>query len=241
MNQKVNCQVFNILLDGNGNFTNKYSSVVSGNYDFDILLEDYYESKEMRLIQYDSNKQSICFSKPEKSIVFLNSNGQEEYFEEIHIHCNSLSDFDNFIKYLKNNNYNIKETGMLPHYKEVYEDNFKNYELMIAPITDEVSATKSLINILSKKDPELIFRALAICFGELVDNPNEINNNLIHTLDNIYNNHIAYNKNFVFSEDITNMLLAVSRDEANHNLNIINNKSVYEFNQGEIDYSIDKI
>ena len=49
MNQKVNCQVFNILLDSNGNFTNKYSSVVSGNYDFDTLLEDYYESKEMRL------------------------------------------------------------------------------------------------------------------------------------------------------------------------------------------------
>ena len=236
MNQKVNCQVFNILLDGNGNFTNKYSSVVSGNYDFDALLEDYYESKDMGLIQYDSNKQSICFSNSKKAISFFNGRDQEKYYEEVHIHCNSLFDFDNIIKYLQANNYDIHETNTLPHFKEVYKDNFKNYELMISPITDEVSATKNLINILSKKSPELIFRALAIRFGELVDNPNEINNNLIHTLDNIYNKHIAYNKNIVFSENISNKLLAISTNEDSHNLNIVNN--IYDMDKNEDTYNI---
>ena len=50
MNYKINCQIIDILLNNSNEFTNKYTSVSSGSFEFDTLLEDYYLNKNMRNI-----------------------------------------------------------------------------------------------------------------------------------------------------------------------------------------------
>lgn len=81
------------------------------------------------------------------------------------------------------------------------------------PMTNEVMATRSLLNILSQKSKETIFRALAIHFCELVDRPSEVNINLVHNLNEIYKSNVVDNEDLFFSEEISNKLLNILNEE----------------------------
>ena len=55
MNNKLSCQLVNILLDKDNQFSNKYTSIISGNFDYETLLNDYFKGKDMKSIKVDNN------------------------------------------------------------------------------------------------------------------------------------------------------------------------------------------
>ena len=220
MDYKINCRLVNILLDENNEFANKYCSVLVGNYDCNTLLEDYFVNKNMRTIKIDHNNQSICFTNQTELLSFYNQNNKktELYHEEVHIHCNNLLHFDHLVNYLYQSKYStyVDEVTNLPHYDKVNTNNFHEYELMMEPMTNEVATTKSLINLLSKNTDETIFRAIAIYFGKLVNNNSEINSELIHKLNSIYENNVTNANYGFFSDTIGNQLLNIDMDDYSH-------------------------
>lgn len=220
MNNKLNCQLINILLDKDNQFADKYTSIISGNFDYETLLNDYYESKEMRSIKVDNDTQSICFTNQNGMMNIYNSETRknESYYEEVHIHCNDLSMFDKFVKYLRDSKYHniLNETGGIPHSESININNLKNCELVMEPMTNEVATTKSLLNLLSKNSDETIFRAVAIHFGKLVNRNSEIDYELIHKLNNIYQNNVDGNECSFFSEEISNKFLNLFNDDYSH-------------------------
>jgi hypothetical protein len=251
MSKKINCQLMNILLNENNEFSGKYCCVSSGNYEYDSLMKDYFINKNMRLIKVDNNNQSLCFTNQKELISFYNQDTKknEQYYEEIHIHCNELYSFDEFINFLYKSEYSdvIDETDSIPHYDLISKGNFKEYELIMEPMTNEVVATKSLLNLLSQRSDETIFRALAIHFGKLVDRPSEIDINLVHILNEIYQKEIKDNSNLFFSNDISNKLLNIVEQENNYqrklsqlpseNIKIENKKYSINFDSKEVELS----
>ena len=224
MNNKLNCQLINILLTKNNEFANKYTSIISGNFDYETLLNDYYKNKEMRSIRIDNNTQSICFTNQNNMMSIYNSETRqtESYYEEVHIHCNSLSMFNNFSNYLKNSEYKnvVNDTGGIPHSESIKIENLKKCELVMEPMTNEVATTKSLLNLLSKNSDETIFRAVAIHFGKLVNRPSEIDYDLIQKLNNIYDKNVDGNEYSIFSEEVSNQFLNLDNDEKSHETRI---------------------
>lgn len=220
MNNKLSCQLVNILLDKDNQFSNKYTSIISGNFDYETLLNDYFKGKDMQSIKVDNNTQSICFTNQNGLISIYNSETrkQEQYYEEVHIHCNSLTMFDNFVTYLKNSEFNnaLNDTGDIPHHDSININNLKNCELVMEPMTNEVATTKSLLNLLSKNNDETIFRAIAIHFGNLVNNNSEIDFDLIHKLNDIYKKNVEGNEYSFFSNEISNKFLNMYSDENSH-------------------------
>lgn len=217
MNNKINCQLINILLNKDNTFANKYTSITSGSFDYDNLLENYFENKDMRSIKIDNDTQSICFTNQNSMINIYNSENKkrEEYYEEVHIHCNDLSMFDNFVKYLKSSDYKnvVNDKGGIPHSDAININNLKNCELVMEPMTNEVATTKSLLNLLSKNSDETIFRAIAIHFGKLVDRNSYINFELIHKLNDIYKKDVEGTDYGFFSDEISNKFLNIYNDE----------------------------
>lgn len=224
MNNKINCQLINILLNKDNTFANKYTSITSGSFDYDNLLENYFENKDMRSIKIDNDTQSICFTNQNSMINIYNSENKkrEEYYEEVHIHCNDLSMFDNFVKYLKSSDYKnvVNDKGGIPHFDAININNLKNCELVMEPMTNEVATTKSLLNLLSKNSDETIFRAIAIHFGKLVDRNSDINFELIHKLNDIYKKDVEGTDYGFFSDEISNKFLNIYNDENSYETKI---------------------
>ncbi len=226
MNNKLNCQLVNILLDKNNTFSNKYTSIISGDLDYDMLLNDYYNNKDMRTIMIDNNTQSICFTNQKELVSVYNSETKryDQYYEEVHIHCNNLSMFEKFTDYLKVSKYKdaIDETSNIPHYDSINISNLKNCELVMEPMTNEVTKTKGLLNLLEKNSDETIFRAISIHFGNLVSNNNKINFELIHKLNSIYKKYVENNDYSFFSKELSDKFLNFYNDENSHETKISN-------------------
>ena len=245
MNNKLNCQLINILLTKNNEFANKYTSIISGNFDYETLLNDYFKDKQMRSIKIDNNIQSICFTNQNSMVNIYDSNKRqnESYYEEIHIHCNNLTMFNNFCSYLKNSEYKdiVNDIDGIPHSDVIKIENLKNCELVMEPMTNEVATTKSLVNLLSKNSDETIFRAIAIHFGKLVNKPSDIDYDLIQTLNNIYEKNIVGNENSIFSENVSNQLLNLDNDDYSHETRIakIPSKNFNIESENHIVYSIE--
>lgn len=220
MNRKLKCQLITILLDKDNEFSKKYTSVLTSDIDYDYLMEEYFENKNMRLIKVDHQNQSICFTSQKSPVSFFNqsTHKNEMLYEEVHIHCNDLYHFDRFVNYLIEDGYMsvIDETDKIPHHDVIKKGDINKYELIMAPMTNEVSATKNLLNILSQRSDETIFRALAIHFGKLLNHASEINIDLIHQLDEIYQSNIVNNKDSIFSSEIGRKLLNIYNTENNH-------------------------
>lgn len=220
MNNKLNCQLINILLDKDNQFSKKYTSITTGYFDYETLLDNYYIDKDMRSIKVDNNTQSICFTNQNGMVNIYNSitKKNESYYEEVHIHCNNLKMYDSFINYLKNSDFKnvLDETGGIPHYESININNLKECELVMEPMTNEVATTKSLLNLISKNNDETIFRAIAIHFGKLVNNSSEIDSELIHKLNDIYYKYVENSDYSLFSEEISNKFLNIYNDENSH-------------------------
>lgn len=216
MDKRINCQLINILLNENNEFANKYCTVFSGNYEYDSLIEDYFVNKNMRSIKIDRNNQSVCFTNQKEMISFYNQSTRQndQYYEEIHLHCNDLSNFDRFLEYLYKSEYYdiIDEVDAIPHYEIISKGKFKDYELIMEPMTNEVMTTRNLLNILSQKSDETIFRALAIHFCDLVNHSSEIDINLIHKLNDIYQHEVKNNETLFFSNNISDRLINIYDD-----------------------------
>ena len=244
MDKKLNCQLINILLTNNNEFANKYTSIISGNFDYETLLNDYYKNKEMRSIRIDNNTQSICFTNQNNMMSIYNSETRqtESYYEEVHIHCNSLAMFNNFTNYLKNSEYKnvVSDSGGIPHSDSIKIENLKKCELVMEPMTNEVATTRSLLNLLSKNSDETIFRAVAIYFGKLINKPSDIDYDLIQKLNNIYEKNIVGNENSIFSENVSNQLLNLDNDDYSHETRIakIPSKNFNIESENHIVYSI---
>ena len=243
MNYKINCQLVILLLNNNNEYSNKYTTYINNNLDFMNILDEYYESKDMRTIMIDKNNQSICFSNPDVKVSYYDkaSNKVEVYTEEVHIHCNDLEDFDRFVNYLysaeefKNS---LVDTSPLPHYEFLKKLN--ESELVIEPMTNEKDITRSLVNYLAQKDDETVFRAMAIRFCKLVDNSRNIDSDLIHKLNKIYQNDVINNNELFFSSDIANKILSTIEKEEDYtitrhmlNNNIDLNNNVLEYTKSE--------
>lgn len=237
---KINCQIVSILLNDNNEFANKYTSFINGKFDYNSILEDYFKNKNMRYIKIDKGNQSICFTGQKDRVSFYNQSAKknEFYFEEIHIHCNDLTNFDNFVNYLENSAYShsIDVVDSIPHFSSI-RDNLKSSELIIEPMTNEVSTTKSLVTLLSQRSDETIFRALAIHFCKLADSSKDINSELIHSLNDIYNKNVVDNEDLFFSSSIADKLVNINNKETDYRRNIskIPTKNI---NLGNDDYTI---
>ncbi|MDO5569787.1 MAG: hypothetical protein Q4G04_06805 [bacterium] len=220
MSEKINCQIIDILLNQSNEFTNKYCSVMFGNYDINDLLENNYINKNMSSIKIDNSNQSVCFTGQKEPVSFYNQDSKksETYYEEIHIHCNNLENFDNLVNCLYRSNYRnlIDEVSKVPHYEAIEKSNFKNYELVLEPMTNELTSTRSLLNILSQRSNDTIFRALAIYTAKLVDKTSDVDIDLIHKLNHIYKTKIVNKENGFFSKEIFNNLLNINRDEKDY-------------------------
>ena len=246
MNNKINCQLINILLDKDNKFVNKYTSIVNGTFEYERLLEDYFNTKEMRSIKIDNDTQSICFTNQNRmiNIYNLDTKKNESYYEEIHIHCNNLAIFDDFVRYLKNSKYSnvVNDIGGIPHYESININNLKNCELIIEPMTNEVDTTKSLLNLLSKNNDETIFRAIATHFGKLVDKNSDINFDLVHKLNNIYKKNVEYNDFGFFSNDVSHQLLNIYNDDYSSERRILRENSkkfITEERDNHLIYSVE--
>ena len=229
MNNKLNCQLVNILLDKDNKFSNKYTSIITGNFDYDMLLDEYFKEKNMRSIKVNNDTQSICFTNQNSLVSIYNSETKkyEQYYEEVHIHCNNLNMFEDFTNYLKNSEYKnvIDDTGRIPHADSINIANLKNCELVMEPMTNEVATTKGLLNLLAKNSDKTIFRAIAIHFGNLVNNNSEINFELIHKLNSIYDKYVENNDYSFFSNEISNKFLNIYNDDNTYESKISNMES----------------
>ena len=245
MNNKIDCQLINILLNKDNTFANKYTSIISGSFDYDNLLENYFKNKDMRSIKIDNDSQSICFTNQNSLINLYNSETKkkEEYYEEIHIHCNDLSMFDDFVKYLKSSDLKniINDNSGIPHSESININNLKKCELVMEPMTNEVTTTKNLLNLLSKNSDETIFRAIAIYFGKLVDNNSDINFELIHKLNDIYKRDVHGTDYGFFSDEVSNKLLNIYSDEKFYETRVVKipSKRFDVDNERQIVYSVE--
>lgn len=214
---KINCQIVNILLNDNNEFTKKYTAFSNGSFEYENILEDYFVNKGMRSIKIDDDNQSVCFTNAKEKISFFNpvTKKDESYFEEVHIHCNDLYHFDNFVNYLYKSTFShcISDVDSIPYHNEILKNGLKNCELVMEPMTNEVSTTKTLVDLLSQRSDETIFRALAIHFGKLVDNPKDIDSELVHKLNNIYQTNVIDNVDLFFSPEISDKLVNINTDE----------------------------
>ncbi len=245
MNNRIECQLVNILLNKDNVFVNKYTSIMSSCFNYETLLDNYFKDKNMRTIKVDKDTQSICFTNQNDLINIYNSSTKknEEYYEEIHIHCNDLGMFNNFINYLKDSEYrkSYSEDGNIPHAKSISIEELKNSELVMEPMTNEVETTKSLLNTLSKNSDETIFRAIAIHFAKLVDKTNEIDFELIDKLNNIYRQDVVSSDYSFFSNNISNKFLNLYNDEKSFETKVTDypsknfNENIYEL-EGGIEY-----
>ena len=243
MNYKISCQLVILLLNNNNEYSNKYTTYINGSLDYMNILDEYYESKDMRTITIDKNNQSICFSNPDVRVSLYNkeSNKEEIYAEEVHIHCNNLEHFDRFTNYLINTDKfknSIVEASPLPHYEKL--KNLNNSELVISPMTNEKDITKSLVNYLAQKDNETIFRAIAIHFCNLVDNPRDIDSDLVHRLNDIYKNSVMNNNELFFSSSITNQIISTIEKEDSHTITRQMPNNNIELNNNSVEYVVDE-
>ncbi len=178
----------------------------------------------MRSIKVNDADQSICFTNQENMIELFNKKDRysQKYYEEIHIHCNDLYNFEEFVKSLESSAYSkfVEHVHYLPHQKEVYQDDIQNYELIVQQTTNELATTKKLKNILKQYSDETIFRAIALHFGEIVENENEINIDLIRSLNDIYYKKVQDEEDLFFSKKVANSLKNILEDEKTTNLNI---------------------
>ena len=242
-NYKINCQLVILLLNNNNEYSNKYTTYINNNLDFMNILDEYYESKDMRTIMIDKNNQSICFSNPDVKVSYYDraSNKAEVYTEEVHIHCNDLEDFDRFANYLysteefKNS---LVDTCPLPHYEFLKKLN--ESELVIEPMTNEKDITRSLVNYLAQKDNETIFRAIAIHFCNLIDNPRDIDTNLVHRLNDIYKNSVMNNNELFFSSSIANQIISTIEKEDSHTITRHMPNNNIELNTNSVEYVVDQ-
>lgn len=214
--EKINCQIISILLNDNNECANKYTGFINGNFNFDNIVDDYFKNKGMKAIKVDRKNQSVCFTNANDKITFFNQKNRknESYYEEIHIHCNDLYHFDKFVDLLSKSELNhfISEVDVIPHFNFVKNDLSKS-ELVMVPMTNEVSATKSLLTLLSQRSDETIFRTIAIHFGKLVNNINEVDSELIHKLNKIYQDYVVDDKNVFFSSKVSDKIIGINRDE----------------------------
>ena len=221
---KVNCQIVNILLNDNNEFTKKYTAFSNGSYEYENILEDYFVNKGMRSIKIDDDNQSICFTNAKEKISFFNpiTKKDEAYFEEVHIHCNDLYHFDSFVNYLYSSEFSncIDVVESIPHHNDILRDGLKDFELVMEPMTNEVSTTKTLVNLLSQRSDETIFRALAIHFGKLVNNTKDIDSELVHKLNSIYQKNVVDNDDLFFSPDISDKLININTNEKSNRMEI---------------------
>lgn len=246
LKKSVNCQIITILLTPDNEFSNKYTSITSNCLDYDDIIEDYFRDKQMQNIKIDLSNQSLCFTNQKNLIEIYNpeTKKDEQYYEEVHIHCNGLKDFDDFVEYLYSNYQSIvNEVNSLPHYNAITNNNLKNCELLMEPMVNEVTMTKNLVKILSQKNEELIFRAISIHFAKLIDNINDIDSELIHKLNNIYQKNVINNSNqtLFFSEEISNKLLNIYNEENNYqnNINKIPSNNFNIENEHNLVYQLD--
>lgn len=232
MNNRIRCQLIDILLDKDYKFTNKYLSVVNGSFDYDTLLQDYLEDKNMNTIKVDNANQSVCFANQKDMVSIYDGKTKKEdsYYEEIHIHCNDLYNFEEFVNYLKTNYPNkIEEVKELPH-SEAINGDFNNYELVMGQMTNEIATTKTLVNILSKRSDETIFRALAIHFGKLASNSSDINIDLIHKLNKLYQDEVVNKYNSIFSIPVADRIKNILTEEKSNRMLISDMPSNKDYN-----------
>ena len=242
MKGKTNLQIIDILLNQNNEFSNKYCSIMFGDYDVDDLLESNFINKNMSAIKIDNSNQSICFTGQKEPVFFYNqeSKKREIYYEEIHIHCNDLERFDDLVNSLYCSDYRniIDEVSKVPHYEVLEKNNFKNYELVMEPMTNELTSTRSLLNILSQKSDDTIFRALAIHIGKLAKNTLDVDIDLIHKLNQIYKTKVVNKENSFFSKEVFNNLLNINIDEKdNYSKTVFPDTSIEEL-EGEYIISV---
>lgn len=222
---KINCHIIDLLLNKDYEVTKKIATIANGNYYCSSLLDDYFYNKGMASIQIDSTNQSVCFTSQKFLVPIYNqaSRKNEEYHEEIHIHINDLNEYDNFKEYLYRSEYSdiIAEVDKVPHYDSIYKDKLQDYELVIAPMTDEVSATKNLVNILAQRSDETIFRALTIHFCNLIDKTSDIDIDLVRRLNNIYQEDVVDNEGLFFSDEVANKLENFYVSEKDYSRNMV--------------------
>ena len=60
------------MLDKDNQFVRKYTSIISGNFDYENILNDYFINKEMRSIKINNDTQSICFTNQNGMISIYN-------------------------------------------------------------------------------------------------------------------------------------------------------------------------
>lgn len=244
MDNKINIQIIDILLNDNRDFTNKYYSISNNYYNYDNLLTDYFKNKNMNSIMIDNNNQSICFTNQKYPVSIYNRQNKktDEYYEEIHLHSNNLDEFDEFVDYLHNSEYSskIQEMNKLPHSESLTIEKFKDYELVLSPMTNEVTNTKSLMKIFNNYSNESIFRAVAIHFAELLDNYNQIDIDLVRKLNNIYKSETLDKGDCIFSNNIFNRLINLSNtlNEEHKSNSIQSNLNSYNIDSDEYTISI---
>lgn len=239
--KNLDCQLITILLDENKSFSNKYTNIRTDKIEYSTIIKDYCDNKNMQKIIIDYNLQSLCFT-DQKEKISLANNIKDRYYEEVHIHINNIKEFDEFVKFLLKTNYDKinEEENKIPHIENVNIQNLNRSELVLGPITNEVSVTQKLLNELSNHKDETIFRALAIHFGKLVNEEVEVDYNLVNKLDFIYQNNVENNDCAFFSEDISNKLLNILNDDNSYEVKQISSdiKDMYTLNvnKGEINY-----
>ena len=219
MNEKVKCQIVSLLLNDESQLTENYNGAITSQFDFQTIMEEYYLAKGMNSIRIDPNLQAICFTSQKEPIQIYNINTKhvETYYEEIHISCANLKEFMAFKDFLeKNYNENVYVTNKIPNQQVISSNKFLDYKLVMEPINTEVNSTKKLVSLLSQKSDEEIFRAIAIHYGKMVDNINEIDMDLVQSLNQLYNS--CSPDSLFFSKEIADKIVNMN----NQNENIVN-------------------
>ncbi len=216
MNEKIKCQIVSLLLDEELKLTEKYNVAVTSQHDFETIMKEYYLSKGMTSIRIDSNLQSVCFTSQKEPIQIYNINSKkiETYYEEVHISCANLKEFIAFKDFL-NANYKevVHETNNLPNQQVISKNEFLNYKLLMEPMNTEVDSTKKLVFLLSQKSDEEIFHAIAIHYGKIINNNDEINMDLVQSLNQIYES--CTSDSLFFSKEIANKILNINNKKEN--------------------------
>ena len=230
MNEKIKCQIVSLLLDEELKLTEKYNVAVTSQYDFETIMKEYYLSKGMTSIRIDSNLQSVCFTSQKEPIQIYNINSKkiETYYEEVHISCANLKEYIAFKDFL-NANYKevVHETNNLPNQQVISKNEFLNYKLLMEPMNTEVDSTKKLVFLLSQKTDEEIFRAIAIHYGKIINNSDEINMDLVQNLNQIYES--CTSDSLFFSKEIANKILNINNKKENVvNMASMNPKSILD-------------
>ena len=97
-------------------------------------------------------------------------------------------------------------------------------------MTNEIATTKTLVNILSKRSDETIFRALAIHFGKLASNSSDINIDLIHKLNKLYQDEVVNKYNSIFSTPVADRIKNILTEEKSNRMLISDMPSNKDYN-----------